>query len=140
MCRGVALFNANQSAVVFRFRVWLRFSIAADRRADGQPHLDLGGPILEAHLELDQRDLMQWRRVYGLGHLGLGDRHAGRDGDLLDHLQRERRVGVCERHCYRHRPAAPAERRADGQPQRDFCGSNLDADLELDQRYLLQQP
>jgi hypothetical protein len=64
-----------------------------DRDARGQPEIDRRGPILDPHLELDQRRLVQGRRLHRGRHLGLGHSGACRHHRLFDHLHRRRRIG-----------------------------------------------
>jgi hypothetical protein len=58
---GLALFDPNQSAGLFWFG--FRFGFAAERNVNGESHLDLLWPIIEADLELDERDVVQRGRV-----------------------------------------------------------------------------
>jgi hypothetical protein len=63
-------------------------SAASERNPDGQPDLDHIGSIIDAQLELDERDVVQRHRIFAVRRLWHSERHARRNVDLLGHVQR----------------------------------------------------
>jgi hypothetical protein len=92
----LAVLDTDEQALMFgRFKPIELTSRHADCQFDGKSDVHRLGRPLDLDLELDQRDLVQRRRVQGLRFVRIGDRRADGDDDLFGDVQRYQRHRLC---------------------------------------------